>query len=65
MKKTMNQVEIDFWNFLIPINKKESLKAKRKKVDQVKPFDQTFMLLSCSSIGLIIGVLASILIQII
>jgi len=65
MGKMMNQIELDFWNFLIPLKKKSKTNNGAEREIQKGTSQQVFMLFSCTSIGLIIGILLSIYFQII
>lgn len=64
MSKMMNQIELDFWNFLIPLKKKSTEDKLLDKEKMKVPGQQVFMVFSCTSIGLIIGILFSIYVQI-
>jgi len=65
MGKMMNQIELDFWNFLIPLKKKSKTNTGPERDYQKGTNQQVFMVFSCTSIGLIIGILISIYFQII
>ena len=60
----MNQIELDFWNFLIPLKKKPTPEKPLDKEKNNEPGQQAFMVFSCTSIGFIIGILFSIFLQI-
>lgn len=66
MANMMNQLELQFWNFLIPIKKKDvqksSISQRRRRTIITKEI--IFMTLSSSSLGLIIGVLVAILFRV-
>jgi ABC-type phosphate transport system permease subunit len=64
MLKMMNQIELDFWNFLIPLKKKPAEDKTLGKEKIKVPGQQVFMVFSCTSIGFIIGILFSIYLQI-
>jgi ABC-type phosphate transport system permease subunit len=64
MGKMMNQIELDFWNFLIPLEKKSLLEKDLAREKNKVPNQQLFMVFSCTLIGLTIGILVSIYLQI-
>ena len=65
MTNMMNQLELQFWNFLIPVDKKknDAIISKPQKMVLDKP--GIFMMLSSSSLGLVIGVLLAIFVRVI
>jgi ABC-type phosphate transport system permease subunit len=64
MGKMKNQIELDFWNFLIPLEKKSLLEKDLAREKNKVPNQQLFMVFSCTLIGLTIGILVSIYLQI-
>jgi ABC-type phosphate transport system permease subunit len=64
MGKMMNQIELDFWNFLIPLEKKSTVENGHAREKNKGQNQQVFMVFSCTIIGLTIGILASIYLQI-
>ena len=64
MGKMMNQIELDFWNFLIPLEKKSAVENGHAREKNKGLNQQVFMVFSCTLLGLTIGILASIYLQI-
>lgn len=64
MGKMMNQIELDFWNFLIPLENKPTLGMGQELEKNKGRNQQVFMVFSCTLIGLTIGILVSIYLQI-
>jgi len=64
MGKMMSQIELDFWNFLIPLENKSSVEKDQTREKNKGQNQQVFMVFSCTLIGLTIGILVSIYLQI-